>query len=282
VQGNPALFAQNNPSTSDANPTLPTRPQDVPVFDPKVKGYLESGTGGGQETLDSRAMQYLIDPKSTAGLGRGKAGGREVDVVQTRAAEIANGMGLTAGDIAGIRAHGKSLGVSLSALEKQQNALEAFSQTAIANGRVLMQLGQKIDSTGVPLIESVTRRGRAALGDPDVAAFNFQYEAYKAEVAKILTQSNMQGVLSDTARKEIEKAIQPGVSAAQLAAVLPLAEGDVARRNASTKAQVNQIMDQFSSLVQKRQPTPAAPAAPTAPAAPATDAQTYKDRYNLK
>ena len=130
---------------------------------------------------------------------------------------------------------------SLNKLVPQRDAIVAFENTAIKNGRVLKELASKVDSTGIPVIEKWIRGGRQATGDVDVAKFNAQMQLYRAEVAKILTNPNLSGVLSDSARKETEAFLSGAASAKQIIGVIDLLEGDFGRRKEALDESISEV-----------------------------------------
>jgi len=121
---------------------------------------------------------------------------------------------------------------TLTRLTQSQSAIRSFENTALRNGEMLVELAKKVDRTGIPVVERWTRAGRKAiLGDPDVTRFDAQVQLYRAEVAKILTNPNLTGVLTDTARREVEGFISGGSTAKQIAAVTQLLKRDFKNRD---------------------------------------------------
>lgn len=102
-------------------------------------------------------------------------------------------------------------------------------------------MAQDVDATGVPIIEKWIRAGRQATGDPKVAAFNAQMRVYIPEVAKILTNPNLTGQLTDTARKEIESVVSGGASAQQILAIHNTLKTDFMNRENAMKDQLAEI-----------------------------------------
>ena len=71
----------------------------------------------------------------------------------------------------------KANSTALTKLVAQKSAITAFEQTAVKNGQVLLDLADKVDQTGVPVIETWLRAGRR--GKPAirlVAQFNTQMQ----------------------------------------------------------------------------------------------------------
>ena len=154
---------------------------------------------------------------------------------------------------------------ALTQLVKQQAAIETFSNTAVKNGRVLIQLGEKVDKTGIPVIEHYRREGAKSLGDPDVAEFYAQLKTYSAEAAKILTNPNMVGVLTIEAQRDIDKFLGGDISAKQLKRVVSRLETDFKFRTES----INEDIVDFKARIEgKPVPERSSAAPPAAPPVP--------------
>jgi hypothetical protein len=149
--------------------------------------------------------------------------------------------GKIAAERARASAEPKADSATLTQLTKQKASIESFERTAIANGQKLKQLADKVDKTGIPAIERWTRGGRQATGDVDVAEFNTQMNVYRAEVAKIITNPNLSGVLSDSARREVDSFLSGGASAKQIKAVVDLLEQDFGRRAKSIDDEIETV-----------------------------------------
>ncbi len=150
-----------------------------------------------------------------------------------------------AGSIAAARvtasAEPKADSATLTQLTKQKASIDSFERTAIANGEKLKQLADKVDKSGVPAIERWVRAGRQATGDVDVAQFNAQMQVYRAEVAKIISNPNLTGVLSDQARREVDAFMSGGASAKQIKAVVDLLTQDFGRRQKSIDDEITAV-----------------------------------------
>lgn len=196
-------------------------------------------------TLDDNTARFAAETFLKTGLlpnlGYGRAGAANRQQVLAMAAEIAKDQGLSGTDVAAARGSFKADSASLTQATKSLDAVTSFSNTAIKNGDVLVKMAKEVDATGVPLIERWIRAGRQATGDPKVAAFNAQMRVYIPEVAKILSNPNLTGQLTDTARKEIESVVSGGASAEQILAIHNTLKTDFANRENSIKEQISEI-----------------------------------------
>jgi hypothetical protein len=195
-------------------------------------------------------VESELASRATARSPEGKAAVIEATAAP-KAAAIATGAEARAG------------ATTLSKLTQQEAAINSYENTAKKNGQVLLQLGSKVDRTGVPVIERWIRAGRQASGDPEVAQFHAQLTAYLPEVARILSNPNLAGVLTNKARAEVEKMIPENISAKQLQAVIPLIEQDMDRRKESLAAEIARVRGELQGMSKSGGKLPAA--SPTAP-----------------
>jgi hypothetical protein len=225
------------------------------------------------EAVRDLAIQSLYDPNATAGYRRDTTAMSRIANERQRVMKEA---GVTSEDVVSGRAGFKADAVSLNKITPQYDAITSFEKTAIRNGRVLKDLADKVDSTGIPVVERWIRAGRKSIqGDEDVAKFDAQLALYRAEAARILTQPNLSGVLTDTARREMEHVIRGDASARQITGVVDLLERDFENRKGTLEEQIASIRARMRSRVApggasagEPQPTPGAPAAPAKPPKP--------------
>jgi hypothetical protein len=146
------------------------------------------------------------------------------------------------GDVAGQRV---LFGADRKSLEKmipQYDAVVAFENNTIAQGKVLVDLAKKVDTTGIPVVERWIRAGRKVIaGDEDVSAFHAQLMLYGTEAAKILTNPNLTGVLTDSARHEVAEFLPLSATAKQIERVTTLLENDFMLRKKSIEDQMAEI-----------------------------------------
>lgn len=220
------------------------------------------------ESAKNLAIESLYDHNATQGFRRDTA---TMGQIMKHRTQIMKDAGITPQDVVSGRAGFKADTVSLNKITPQYDAITAFENTAIRNGKILTQLVDTVDSTGVPFVEKWIRAGRQATGDPEVAKFNAQINLYRAEVARILTQPNLSGVLTDSARKEAEEFLKGSASAKQIKDVVSLLERDFDNRKHTLEDQIGSIRSRMNKRVspggaeQAAQPAPGAPVVPNSP-----------------
>jgi hypothetical protein len=226
----------------------------------------QADTGLSPEAVDMTARNAMKDRLVLAGLGRGVQGAKDLRAVLNRMAEISKESGVSAPDA---RADFNANKKSLDKIIPQFDAVEAFTKNAVLQGRVLTQLAEKVDNTGLPVLERWIRGGqRAIVGDADVSVFDAQMQLYRTEVARILTNPNLTGQLTDTARKEVEHFLSGNATAPQISAIVKRLEQDFALRRQSIEEQVAEIKGRMADSGADRKgakkPTAAAPTGPYA------------------
>ena len=256
---NPGLFSNQSPSKQAQIRIAAER------FGFKIKDQPNAlPPGWTDEQLNYQADLYNKTGQIPS-YGFGKDATAIRSAITKRAADRAQSGGQTPGDLVANRADIKSLGQTLSVLQKQKAAVDAFENTAIANGKVLEKLADKVDSSGSPVVLRWLRAGqREIAGDADVNNFHAQMQLYRNEVAKIMTNPNMTGVLTDTARREGEQFLSGDISASMLHSLIPLLNADMGRRKASIDNEIQSVKEQMGASP-KAGGGAAAPAAPGAP-----------------
>lgn len=219
-----------------------------------------------RDTIRNLATEALYDSNALSGFRRDtKAMGH----IMRERTKLMQAAGVTAEDVVSGRAGFKADTTSLNKITPQYDAITAFEKTAIRNGKILIELANKVDTTGVPVAERWIRAGRKEIGgDPDVAKFHAQMGLYRAEAARILTQPNLSGVLTDTARKEMEEVISNKASAEQVRETVNLLERDFLNRKETLEEQISAIRARMRSRVAPGGREAVAPQAPVPPSAP--------------
>lgn len=233
--------------SSDMSPEDKETATKVALGAAKLAAPKAGGTDMTPEAIDQTAAAALKDRTALVGIGRDP---NKVTAVLNRMAELSPG-----GDIAGNRALFKADTKSLDKMIPQYDAVVSFENNTLAQGKVLVGLAKKVDTTGVPVIERWVRAGRKSLaGDPDVTEFNAQLQLFGNEAAKILTNPNLTGVLSDSARHEVAGFLPESASAAQIERVVSRLESDFELRRKSIEDQTATITKRMAA----REPAKAA------------------------
>lgn len=202
--------------------------------------------------LDAAALNYAKTGQLPP-LGMGDKTTRKRII--NRAAEMMPGL-----DIASAKADYDANRQSLTALQKQRDAVGAFEETALKNVDLFLTAAAKIPDTGSPLLNTPIRAVNDRLfGSPEMATFNTQRRTVIPEFAKILNTANLSGQLSDSARHEIEEIVAGNATLKQMIATAKALKLDVTNRKTSYDDQIAGIKARIAKA--------SAPAAATTPPA---------------
>lgn len=238
---------------------------------------LTSWDSWSEEQKDKFADEAAKDRSLLSGIGRGAQGAKLLLAINQRIVQrqIDTGQPGAAQRRAEFRADSNSL----NKLTQQYDAITSFENTALQNGKALVELAKKVDSTGVPVMERWIRSGRQNIeGDPDVSEFNAQIQLFGNEAAKILTNPSMSGVVTNEARREIQEFLPQKASAKQIERVVGRLEKDFEIRKKSTEQQMDTIRSRMQSGYAKPKDDKPAPA--TAPSGAGPKKITTKDEFD--
>lgn len=256
-----ADYAAGRITLDDLNTVLKGKENKVIIQNQVIDKNSKAAAGESgytPEQIDKMAREAMKDKSVLFNIGRGAQGARDLQAINKRMADIMieEGGAGTASQRATFAADRKSL----DKIIPQLDAVTAFSNNAIQQGEVLKGLAQKVDTTGVPVIERWIRAGRVAVkGDPDVSEFNAQLQLYRTEAAKIITNPNLTSQLTDTARKEVQHFLDGNASATQIIRVVDRLKSDFGIRHSTLQDQVDVIKGRMGGV----KAAPSADAPPT-------------------
>lgn len=164
------------------------------------------------ETQDSLAYMYNLDPGilKTAISGNSVYAGKQRTNTINRSTELLHQAGMGPADLANLRTMYRAENKSIPELVGMQNNIDAFEGLAKNNGSRALELFKKVGSKGVdvPIVNALTRPAAYGLGDNDVAELKLVLGNFTTEAARIISDPKMRGVVSDTARKEVQEMIE--------------------------------------------------------------------------
>lgn len=158
-------------------------------------------------------------------------------------------------DIAGNKADFKANQDSLVQATKLKDALASFENTAVKNMQILETSAKKVVDSGSPFLNKPLRSiDEKALGSTELPIYRAARQIVVNEVAKLTSNPNLTGQLSDSARHEIESLMPPDMTLAQLLALLPVLKQDMANRTSSIDQQIQAIRGRISGGATKADP----------------------------
>jgi hypothetical protein len=205
----------------------------------------QRNTGGGGDddgeaelsgpALDMAALNYIRGGGIQAGYG--KAGNRNRILIQNRAAEL--------GPDANIAANKVEMAANRASLSKAQamgDAINSFEGTITQNIGVFEEAAKKIADTGSPLLNKPLRYiQREVLGGTEQAAFDTARAVLVPELSRILMNPNLTGVLTDSARHEIDQIIAGNATIPQMTAMLKVLQRDMGNRKTEVGRTIGEI-----------------------------------------
>lgn len=215
------------------------------------------------KALDNAAWFQIINGRTASGtVSYGKAGQADREAIRERVAEIAERHGIDPAKLASLGMTNRASASALLQLEKQRNAVEAYSQAFVRNADMALDLSEKRASTFSPLLNRPVNALAQYSGDPDVAKFMAQVRLVQTEAARIINNPNLSGQLTDTARGELDHILNGNMTVGQFKDVVKLLKRDVEIRGQTLDKQAEKLRGEIMGAG-------TAPAAST-PAAPAT------------
>jgi hypothetical protein len=131
---------------------------------------------------------------------------------------------------------------SLKKFQAQRDQIVSFEQTAQKNLDLFLQAASKIPDTGVPWLNKPLRSlDQTVVGSENMAAVNAARQIANNEIAKVTSGGGLSGVLSDSARHEVEGYNPANATYAQTLAVAKVLKQDMANRHGSMDATLQDI-----------------------------------------
>jgi hypothetical protein len=148
---------------------------------------------------------------------------------------------------------------SLTSLQKNYDQVSAFEQTAIKNMDLLQSTAKNIPDLNSRFANVPVRMlNSKMLGTEQMAAFNTALNTAQTEAAKVLNSSSASGVLSDSARHELQQIIDGNMPYKSIVASLNTLKQDMHNRNDSYQQQISDIQGRIKNAGGGNTPAPAA------------------------
>lgn len=224
--------------------TLGEAPKNAHFQNEPAPITINNGGQGGMDGLSDSALSFMAERVLAGGdepaFGSGTQGAIARQKFATKLAEVAAARGITGEQLTRIRMRYKAEGGAANALERTFQTTEAFSDTARQNLNLLRDTMKKIPDSNVSVVNTLTRGLARATGNADVAAFDTYRRSVANEFARIISQANG-GVLTDSARKEVDELVRPNASVAQIEASLTALDKEAHNRTTSYGARLEGI-----------------------------------------
>jgi hypothetical protein len=133
---------------------------------------------------------------------------------------------------------------ALGQLTRLSSTLDAAEQTAGRNLQMFLGTAKNVVDSGSPWLNKPLRAvDTGGLGSKEMAAYNAAYTVVLPELARVLVNLGSAGMLSDHAREEVQKALQPNATLEQIYAASHVLEQDMRNRRESYDAQRQALVE---------------------------------------
>lgn len=221
--------------------------------DPRVaanKVQIALQTQAGKAAADADAAGLTPDDYSRAGEQYARTGvmpsvGRDKTTrakIMHASSEWARDNGLSPKDMVTMQAAYAGDKDSLKKFQAQRDQIVSFEGTAQKNLDLFLNAAAQIPDVGSPWINKPLRDlNEKLLGSVNMAAVNAARQVANNEIAKVTSGGGLGGVLSDSARHEVESYNPKNATFAQTVAVAKILKQDMANRHDSMDATLGDI-----------------------------------------
>ena len=217
----------------------------VPQFNLNMQNNAGAGQPAAQvaksfgmtpEAFDQQAEKFYSTGQLPP-IGRGGNGQALNKAIMNRAADLH-----PEGVLAVNSAEYKANSASLSKLQTQADAVNSFENTALKNLDIFLNAAKNVPDLGarfanVPL-RMITGK---MIGEQNQAALNAARQTALTEVAKVLNSAQGNGVLSDSARKEVDDLLSGNLPLPAMIKTVETLKSDMENRRQSYQDQIDNI-----------------------------------------
>ena len=210
------------------------------------------------------AHRYLADGTLPPNMGRGQQGMAESKRIRSISAQLSAAAGIDPADSRANQLAFKSGGMALTQLVKRESMVGANVKNFDFNANQVMDLSQKVDRTGVPIVNAWMNAGRRAVtGNPELSAFDTAVKTTVNEFAQIVSGTTS-GATTEGEKQKAEKLLSAAQTPQQISAVINQMRIESQNRMKSFAEQKRAVLGGMRNGAPNAPATPA----PSAPAAP--------------
>jgi len=200
-----------------------------------AKVRMETSPGQSTEgftpgAIDAAAARYNMDG-TLPPMGMGKEGALGRRTILNRAAELSGLSNISPDDQRINQIGNKANTAALSKIQQQQTMVGAFEKNFNKNADITLELSQKVDRTGVPILNKWINAGKRSIGgDPDLAAFDQAIKSASNEYAKIISGSMGNTAVAEGEIRSMESKLNAAQTPEQVSAVIALMQRETKNR----------------------------------------------------
>lgn len=229
----------------------------------------ETGGGLSPAAIENAAARYNVDG-TLPPLSVGASGAATKRAILNRAADLNIGIAPTDQRVNQLDA--KSASTALSQLTKARTMSAAFEDTANQNAQLALGLSNKLDRTGVPILNAGLQAWRTGTGSPEATQFAAANETFVNEYAKIMSGGMGNGPVSDAARSKAHDLLATAMTQDQYSGNVKLLQTEMRNRMNGFDNQATELRKRLGSSGPA-----AAPASASAAPAPSSNVIHFGD-----
>jgi protein-tyrosine-phosphatase len=193
------------------------------------------------DTLEMDAYRYLTDGTLPPNMGRGQQGAEQATKIRNRASELAKQAGVPVDEIRMAQLTNKAqVGVILQ-LGKARAQILQFEKTAEANADLALQASERVDRSGVPVLNRWIQAGRVNVqGDPEASRFHAATETFVNEYAKVMSGGYGAAATTEGAQNRAHTLLNTAQTKEQFRAVVDQLRKEMDNRVGSLNSQMDE------------------------------------------
>lgn len=164
--------------------------------------------------------RYFSDGTLPPNMGRGNQGAAQATHLRDIAAEISKSLGVSPDEVRANQLAFKGSGSALMGLMKREAGVGANVRNFDFNSDQALQLSDKVDRTGTPIVNAWINAGRRKVsGNPEISAFDVAIKTTVNEFAQIVSGTTA-GATTEGEKKKAEDLLNAQQTPAQIKSVI--------------------------------------------------------------
>lgn len=241
--------------------------QPIPGSKPSAKFAKMIPDDGPAVTDDTLAMdswRYLTDGTLPPNMGRGAQGAAQATKIRNESSRLAKEMGMTPDEIRFQQLNNKTGVQAIGQLAKARAQILQFEKTANLNSDLALEASEKVDRTGVPVVNRWIQAGRTNIaGDVEAQKFHAATETFVAEYAKVMGGGYGAAATTEGAQQRAHTLLNTANTKEQFRGVVGQLKREMDNRVKALNSQMDEERQRLRSGTVRTPPvdTPASPAA---------------------
>lgn len=196
--------------------------------------------------LHQAALNYIANGQfPPTGRGSDPIAVAQREAINSKVGAIAAAAGM---DLPTLRAFYKSNAASLGQQQKMADSVQSFMATADKNAVLLQATLKKLPDIGSPVFNQPLRQfAKNVAGDTNMSQFATYLQSVQNEYARIISQPNLAGQLTDSARQEAEHLIDQKATVPQILASVQALSTEGSNRMIAVGEQINRIQQRMNN-----------------------------------